>query len=50
MYVYIYKYSVDKYRLGGVLVVCGECYNLEENDRSVFVVLFENSKIHGMSS
>ena len=54
---YVYKYSVDKYllcmikvRLGGVLVVCGLCYNLEEIDRSVFVVLFENLKIHGMSS
>ena len=31
-YIYVYKYSVDMYLLcmikPGVLVVCGECFNL----------------------
>ena len=28
-----------KVRLGDILVVCGECYNLEKIDRSVVVVV-----------
>ena len=43
--------------LGGVLVVCGECYNLGKIDRSVVVLshhlsilFFKSPKIQGMSS
>ena len=49
---YVYKYSVHIYiGLGGVVIVCGKCYNLGLIDRSVVFVLspplyfvFENSK------
>ena len=35
----IYLLCMIKVRVGGVLVVCEECYNLGSIDRSVVVVL-----------
>ena len=46
-----------KVRVGGVVVVCGECYNLGKIDRSVVfvpsplsILFFKTPKIQGMTS